>query len=75
MIGLDLTDEAVVDFNRELLKYDLRRMKKNMEKLNARVVENLDEYFDTVCILAHYDAAVFKKFFRRMLEKKSLKKI
>ena len=62
-----LTDSAEVNFNRHLLENDLRSLKRHVSELNEAIVKDLDDYFDTICVMARMDAGVFKGFVRRLL--------
>ena len=61
---------AEVELNRRVLHYDLVKLKKNLSKINAEAVDELDDYFDVICEMAALDASVFKSFFRKLIGKK-----
>ena len=58
---------STVELNRRVLHYDLVKLKKNLSKINAEVVDELDDYFDVICEMARLDAEVFKSFFHRII--------
>lgn len=62
------SENSIREFNRAVLEYDLRRMKLNITKLNSRVVNNMDDYFDKICDLAGLNPEVFKSFVRKLLK-------
>ena len=58
---------STVELNSRVLHYDLVKLKKNLSKINAEAVDELDDYFDVICEMAMLDASVFKNFLRRII--------
>ena len=61
---------GAAELNRQVLHYDLVKLKGHLGEINAEVVKELDDYFDVICEMARLDAEVFKSFFRRIIGKK-----
>ena len=54
------------DLNRRVLAHDLCRMKKHIKEIDGKIMDELDTYFETICVMAKMDADIFKGFFRRI---------
>ena len=58
---------GAAELNRQVLHYDLVKLKGHLGEINAEVVKELDDYFDVICEMAMLDAEIFKRFFRRII--------
>jgi hypothetical protein len=61
---------SIVEFNREVLKNDLRKIKPKIRKIKPSMLQELDNYFEVVCDLACMDADIFKSFVRKLVKEK-----